>query len=100
MIKSKKELRYKYEKDRRICKEEANKLEQGILSLKQTMVEEDEMQEQEIDKLGKELGKLKDIIKRKSDNNEKLKENLKQDKTLYFEKEKEYAEVERKLKIM
>ena len=100
MIKSKKELRYKYEKDRRVSKEEANKLEQGILSLKQIMVDEDEIQEQEIDKLGKELAKLKDIIKRKSDNNEKLKENLKQDKTFYFEKEKEYAEVERKLKIM
>ena len=87
MIKSKKELRYKYEKDRRVSKEEANKLEQGILSLKQIMVDEDEIQEQEIDKLGKELAKLKDIIKRKSDNNEKLKENLKQDKTFYFEKE-------------
>jgi len=99
MVISKKELRYQYADDRKKYIQEAADIEKNIYELKQTLIDEEESQKKAIEALRKELIKHKDTVQKKSENNEKLKEALKSDRTLYFEKEKDYAELDRKLRI-
>jgi len=96
-LQAKTDLMYKYAKERKGYKKETAELERNTYELRQTVDEEQASQEKGLDNLKKELVKYKDIIQKKTENNEILKEALKSDRNLLYEKEKEMAEAGRRL---